>query len=37
MGDKTTARNIAKELGVPIIPGTEFPLKNPDEAVEWCK
>jgi acetyl/propionyl-CoA carboxylase alpha subunit len=29
MGDKTAARNIAKELGVPIIPGTDLALKNP--------
>jgi hypothetical protein len=29
MGDKTAARNIAKELNIPIIPGTEFPLKTP--------
>lgn len=29
MGDKTAARNIARDLGVPIIPGTDFPLKNP--------
>lgn len=28
MGDKTAARNIAKQVGVPIIPGTEFPLKD---------
>ena len=37
MGDKTAARNIAKQVGVPIIPGTEFPLKDKQEALEWCK
>lgn len=37
MGDKTAARNIAKDLDIPIIPGTDFPLKSPQDALEWCK
>jgi biotin carboxylase len=36
MGYKTAARNIAKQVGVPIIPWTEFPLKDKQEALEWC-
>lgn len=36
MGAKTAARDIATECGVPIIPGTDEPLKNRDEALEWC-
>jgi pyruvate carboxylase len=37
MGDKTAARRIATELGVPVIPGTDSPLKDKKEALEWCK
>jgi pyruvate carboxylase len=34
MGDKLSAKAIAKECGVPTIPGTEVPLKDADEALE---
>lgn len=33
MGDKTAARNIAKECNVPVIPGTENCLNDVEEAV----
>lgn len=31
MGDKVAARRIATEAGVPVVPGTESPLEDPDE------
>ncbi|MBI2217396.1 MAG: acetyl-CoA carboxylase biotin carboxylase subunit [Candidatus Rokubacteria bacterium] len=34
MGDKAQARQIAKQAGVPIVPGSERPLRDGDEAVE---
>ena len=34
MGDKAQARQIAKQAGVPVVPGSEQPLKNDDEALE---
>ena len=34
MGDKAQARVIAKQAGVPVVPGSELPLKNEAEAVE---
>lgn len=37
MGDKTAAREIATECGVPIIPGTDSALGSKEEALEWCK
>ena len=37
MGDKTQARRIATEAGVPIIPGTDDPIMDKEEAYEWCK
>jgi acetyl-CoA carboxylase biotin carboxylase subunit len=33
MGDKAQARQIAKQAGVPVVPGSEEPLKDPEEAV----
>jgi acetyl-CoA carboxylase biotin carboxylase subunit len=33
MGDKAQARQIAKQAGVPVVPGNEEPLKDPEEAV----
>ncbi|PWU17163.1 MAG: acetyl-CoA carboxylase biotin carboxylase subunit [Candidatus Rokuibacteriota bacterium] len=33
MGDKVAARRVARELGVPVIPGTERPLSDEDEAL----
>src|SRR5436853_405020 len=32
MGDKAQARQIAKQAGVPVVPGSEQPLTNGDEA-----
>jgi acetyl-CoA carboxylase biotin carboxylase subunit len=34
MGDKVQARQIAKQAGVPVVPGSESPLQNADEALE---
>jgi acetyl-CoA carboxylase biotin carboxylase subunit len=34
MGDKAQARQIAKQAGVPIVPGSEHPLRSGDEALE---
>lgn len=37
MGDKTAAREIATECGVPIIPGTDSALGSKEEAYAWCE
>src|SRR5207247_2463889 len=34
MGDKAQARVIAKQAGVPVVPGSELPLKSEAEALE---
>src|SRR2546430_939851 len=34
MGDKAQARMIAKQAGVPVVPGSELPLKNEAEALD---
>ena len=34
MGDKAQARVIAKQAGVPVVPGSEHPLKDETEALE---
>jgi acetyl-CoA carboxylase biotin carboxylase subunit len=34
MGDKAQARQIAKQAGVPVIPGSELPLKDSAEALD---
>src|SRR5256712_4826171 len=34
MGDKAQARQLAKQAGVPVVPGGELPLKDAAEAVE---
>ena len=34
MGDKSQARQIAKQAGVPVVPGSELPLKDSAEALE---
>jgi acetyl-CoA carboxylase biotin carboxylase subunit len=34
MGDKAQARQLAREAGVPIVPGSDAPLKDSAEAVE---
>jgi acetyl-CoA carboxylase biotin carboxylase subunit len=33
MGDKAQARQIARQAGVPVVPGSETPLKDGDDAV----
>lgn len=37
MGDKTAARAAAKKIGVPVLPGTEDPVSDRDEAVKIAK
>jgi pyruvate carboxylase len=32
LGDKTTARQLAKRAGIPVVPGTEEPLTDPAQA-----
>src|SRR6266436_3575198 len=34
MGDKAQARVIARQAGVPVVPGSELPLKDEAEAIE---
>jgi len=36
MGDKTEARRLVKNAGVPIVPGTDLPIKNGEEAIEFA-
>jgi len=35
-GDKTKARKLAIEHGVPVVPGTDHPLEDPKAAKDWC-
>ena len=37
MGSKTGARQVAKDGGAPIVPGTEQGLTSPDEALEFAR
>lgn len=37
LGDKVTAREIAREVGAPLVPGSEGPLSGPEEAVSWAE
>src|SRR5438477_12569534 len=37
MGDKSNARDTAKNAGVPILPGSDGPLRDIDEAYELAK
>jgi pyruvate carboxylase len=37
MGDKTAARAVAKQNGVPVLPGTEEPVSARDEALKVAK
>ena len=37
MGDKAQARVIARQAGVPVVPGSEVPLKDEGEAVEMAE
>ena len=36
MGDKITAKNAVKQLGIPVVPGTEKPIDTDNEAYEFC-
>jgi acetyl-CoA/propionyl-CoA carboxylase biotin carboxyl carrier protein len=37
LGDKVTARAIARRVGAPIVPGTDRPLADADEAVDFAR
>jgi len=37
MGDKTMARQAMLQTNVPVVPGTEEPIKDPDKALEVAK
>ncbi|HVU24119.1 MAG TPA: pyruvate carboxylase [Opitutus sp.] len=37
MGDKTAARALAQKIGVPVLPGTEEPVTDRDEALKIAK
>lgn len=37
MGDKMAARAVAKAANVPVLPGTEDPISDPDEALRTAK
>jgi acetyl-CoA carboxylase, biotin carboxylase subunit len=37
MGDKAQARQIAKQAGVPVVPGSEEPLKSAEDAVRLAE
>ncbi len=36
LGDKVKARELAKQVGVPVVPGTDGPVTDYDEAVKFC-
>lgn len=37
MGDKVEARKVAINAGVPVVPGTETPIKSAEEAKAFCE
>lgn len=37
MGDKVEARRVAVEAGVPVVPGTENPIRSAAEAKAFCE
>jgi pyruvate carboxylase len=37
MGDKTAARALAQKIGVPVLPGTEEPISDREEALKLAK
>jgi acetyl-CoA/propionyl-CoA carboxylase biotin carboxyl carrier protein len=37
LGDKVTARHIARRAGAPLVPGTENPVSGPEEVVAFAK
>jgi len=36
MGDKSRARQRMKEAGLPVLPGSETPIRSSEEAAEWA-
>jgi acetyl-CoA/propionyl-CoA carboxylase, biotin carboxylase, biotin carboxyl carrier protein len=36
LGDKTAARDIARRVGAPLVPGTDRPISGPDEAISFA-
>src|ERR1039458_8369366 len=37
LGDKTAARRLAEKAGIPVVPGTEQPVRNPRQAEKRCE
>ncbi|RMF83949.1 MAG: ATP-grasp domain-containing protein, partial [Nitrospinota bacterium] len=37
MGDKTAAKRLMAEAGIPVIPGMQQPLENDEEAQQWVE
>ncbi len=37
MGDKTTARRLAEECGVPVVPGSKDPITDAQSALKFAK
>jgi len=37
LGDKVTARRIARDVGAPLVPGTDAPVGSADEIVEFAR
>jgi acetyl-CoA carboxylase biotin carboxylase subunit len=37
MGDKITAKQTAKDAGIPVVPGSEGGVSTPDEALDWAE
>ena len=37
MGDKTAARALAEQCGVPTVPGTKTALEDPSDALEFAR
>ncbi|KAG1681045.1 Pyruvate carboxylase, mitochondrial [Nymphon striatum] len=37
MGDKVAARRAAKDAGVQVVPGTDYPVTDVSEAIEFCE
>jgi acetyl-CoA carboxylase biotin carboxylase subunit len=36
MGDKITAKQAARDAGIPVVPGSEGGVSSPEEALEWA-
>ncbi len=37
MGNKVMARQMMKKAGIPVLPGTDGPVKDTEEALEWAE